>query len=148
MPRQRHRTQTGRSLTMQLRRPHQRRARAVAALFLTAVAVTAISGAGVAAVAEAGASVAAVPQAAAPPCEAWTGGGQPPDPAGTDHDNYLSGVAVLSPCNAWAVGEYYPEQTLIVHWDGTAWTQAPSPDPGTEASLRAVAPVSPSNIWA
>jgi hypothetical protein len=57
-------------------------------------------------------------------------------------------VAVLSPCNAWAVGDYDPTQTLIVHWDGAAWTQVPSPNPGTEAGLRAVAPVSPSNLWA
>src|SRR5215469_2725017 len=154
MPRQRHRTQTGRSLTMQLRRPHQRRARAVAVSFLTAVAVTAISGAGVTATAGTGAAAAIVPTmatagtATAAPCEAWTGGGQPPDPGGADHNNYLSGVAVLSPCNAWAVGEYYPEQTLIAHWDGAAWTQVPSPSPGTEATLHAVAPVSPSDIWA
>src|SRR5215813_9851441 len=100
MPRQRHRTQTGRSPTMQLRRPNQRLARAVAVSFLTAVAVTAIS--------PAGASAATVPAiatagaAAAAPCKAWTGGGQPPDPGGTDHNNYLWSVAVLSPCNAWA----------------------------------------------
>ena len=133
---------------MQPRRPHQRRTRAVAASFLAAVAVTAISGAGVTANAGADAAAATAPKASPAPCEAWTGGGQPPDPGGTDHNNYLSGVAVLSPCNAWAVGEYEPTQTLIAHWDGTAWTQVPSPDPGTEASLRAVAPVSPSDIWA
>jgi len=113
---------------------------------MTAVTVTAIS--------PAGASAATVPAiattgaAAAAPCEAWTGGGQPPDPGGTDHSNYLQSVAVLSPCNAWAVGDYAPAQTLIVHWDGAAWTQVPSPNPGTEAGLRAVAPVSPSNMWA
>jgi len=86
--------------------------------------------------------------AAAAPCEAWTGGGQPPDPGGTEHNNYLWGVAVLSPCNAWAVGDYDPTQTLIVHWDGAAWTQVPSPNPGTDAGLRAVTPVSPSAMWA
>jgi hypothetical protein len=46
------------------------------------------------------------------------------------------------------VGDYDPEQTLIVHWDGAAWTQVPSPDPGTESTLRAVSAVSPSDIWA
>jgi len=121
-------------------RPIQRFARTVAASFITAWAVTGMP--------LAQASAAAIPAAAAPPCEAWTGGQQPPDPGGTDHNNFLWGVAVLSPCNAWAVGDYDPEQTLIVHWDGAAWTQVPSPDPGTEASLRAVAPVSPSDIWA
>ena len=125
---------------MQLRRPRQRLTRAVAASFITAGAVVAIFPAGV--------SAAAVPETSAPPCEAWTGGGQPPDPGGTDHDNFLRGVAVLSPCNAWAVGDYDPTQTLIVHWDGAAWTQVPSPNPGTLASLNAVSPVSASNVWA
>jgi hypothetical protein len=108
----------------------------------------------VAGISPAGASAATVPAvatagaAAAAPCEAWTGGQQPPDPGGSDHNNFLRGVAVLSPCNAWAVGEYEPAQTLIAHWDGEAWTQVPSPNPGTEASLTAVSPVSPSDIWA
>src|SRR5215468_7192712 len=114
MPRQRHRTQTGRGLTMQLRRPNQRLARAVAVSFLTAVAVTAISPAGASAISPAGASAATVPAiatagaAATAPCEAWTGGGQPPDPGGTDHNNYLWSVAVLSPCNAWAAASSPP----------------------------------------
>ena len=125
---------------MQPRRTLQLLARAVTASFITAVALTAIS--------PAGASAAAVPGAGAPPCEAWTGGGQPPDPGGTAHNNELMGVAVLSPCDAWAVGGYEPTQTLIAHWDGAAWTQVPSPSPGTEASLRAVSPVSPTDIWA
>jgi hypothetical protein len=47
----------------------------------------------------------------------------------------LSGVAASSARNAWAVGNYGPstaptEQSLILHWNGTAWTQVPSPDPG------------------
>src|SRR5215472_10205662 len=115
---------------MQPQRPHRRRARAVAASFLTAVAVTAISGAGVTAIARAGTSAATAPKAEAAPCEAWTGGGQPPDPGGTDHSNYLQSVAVLSPCNAWAVGDYDPTQTLIVHWNGSAWKQVKTPNPG------------------
>jgi len=43
-------------------------------------------------------------------------------------------VAVLASCNAWAVGGYFngtgAEQTLIVHWNGSAWTQTASPNPG------------------
>ena len=110
----------------------QRLARAVAALFITAGAVAGI--------ASAGAPAAAIPSAAAAPCVAWTGGEQPPDPGGSGTNNNLWGVAVLSPCNAWAVGNYDPGQTLITHWDGASWTQVPSPDPGTQAR--------PSSVWA
>ena len=39
--------------------------------------------------------------------------------------------------------------TLVEHWDGTAWSVAPSPDPGGSGNfLSAVSAVSPSAIWA
>jgi hypothetical protein len=113
-----------------------------------ALAVCVITAAAVAGVPTAGAHAAALPTAVVTPCVAWTSGQQPPDPAGTSHNNALRGVAVLSPCNAWAVGEYDPELTLIVHWDGRSWTQVPSPSPGTEARLWAVHALSASNVWA
>ena len=72
----------------------------------------------------------------------------------------LTDVAASSASNAWAVG-YYPasppalpmtdDQTLIEHWDGTAWCTVPSPDPGgatRENQLLGVAAISPSNAWA
>jgi hypothetical protein len=82
---------------------------------------------------------------------AWTSGQQPPDPGGTTHNNALRGVAVLSPCNAWAVGEYDPEQTLIVHCDGKSWTRVPSPDPADPTLpqiLYGVAGFSAQDAWA
>jgi hypothetical protein len=57
-------------------------------------------------------------------------------------------VAVLSPCNAWAVGNYDPGQTLITHWDGASWTAVPSPNPGTDDRLSAVTALTASNAWA
>lgn len=66
----------------------------------------------------------------------------------------LSGVAVRSPCDAWAVGtisggDSGPGQTLILHWDGTHWTQIPSPDPGrVDNSLFSVAATSATSAWA
>jgi hypothetical protein len=57
-------------------------------------------------------------------------------------------VAVLSPCNAWAVGSFAPEQTLIVHWDGASWAQVTSPDPGIATTLSGVSAVSASDVWA
>jgi hypothetical protein len=63
-------------------------------------------------------------------------------------------VAATSPDNAWAVGlsgtnrdGSVSEGALILHWDGTAWTRVPSPDPGSE-SVYAVAATSPDNAWA
>jgi hypothetical protein len=47
----------------------------------------------------------------------------------------LNAVQALSPADVWAVGEassgepYALSKTLIVHWDGTAWTRVPSPGP-------------------
>ncbi len=91
--------------------------------------------------------------ASASTCFNWTGV-QPPSPGG--FDNNLFGVAVLSRCNAWAVGAYYNDereigQTLIEHWNGSSWKQVPSPNPGGSSGyniLYGVAAVSRDNIWA
>jgi len=37
---------------------------------------------------------------------------------------------------------------LILHWDGTAWTQVPSPNPARDNVLTGVAATSASNAWA
>ena len=77
-----------------------------------------------------------------------------PNPSGSFTFNVLGGVAATSASNAWAVGEYFhgtTDQTLILHWNGTAWKQAPSPNPGgssTDNALGAVAATSAGNIWA
>jgi hypothetical protein len=89
--------------------------------------------------------------ASASTCVSWTGG-QPPNVSSAD--NELNDVAVLSSCNAWAVGGYFTGavfQTLIEHWNGTAWKLVPSPDPGGSARsniLYGVAATSPGNVWA
>src|SRR2546425_3930791 len=49
--------------------------------------------------------------------------------------NILFGVAAASPTDIWAVGQYQPNsfsgtKTFILHWNGTAWSQVPSPSPG------------------
>jgi hypothetical protein len=97
----------------------------------------------------AGALIAAAPGgASASACVGWTGV-QPPNPGSSR--NFLTGVAVLSPCNAWAVGDYNGttfEQTLIEHWNGSAWKQVPSPNPGGGSFLTSVAATSASNAWA
>jgi len=60
----------------------------------------------------------------------------------------LSGVAATSAGNAWAVGSDGSGKTLIVHWNGTAWTRVPSPSLSGFASLSGVAATSATNAWA
>jgi hypothetical protein len=80
-----------------------------------------------------------------------------PSPGGTSAwaVNTLSGVSALSPTDAWAVGVYqHPSptrhaepKTLVLHWDGTRWTQAATPAlPNSD--LTGVAALSPTRAWA
>ena len=79
-----------------------------------------------------------------------------PNPGGT-RGSALGAVAVTpkSSSSAWAVGSYgigtlNATQTLILHWDGTAWTQVPSPNPGGTGGanlLNAITALSPSSAW-
>jgi hypothetical protein len=79
-----------------------------------------------------------------------------PSPASPTRNNLLAGVAATSATDAWAVGKYHnhaarQDQTLIEHWNGTTWTQVPSPNPSPPRSsnqLTAVAATSASNAWA
>ena len=103
----------------------------------------------VAALVLAGALTSFVPAAAsAATCQAWTGV-QPPSP-GTG--STFNAVAVLSACDAWAVGSdstSSADQTLIEHWDGAAWSVITSPSPGgTDDELQGVRAASPNSIWA
>lgn len=64
----------------------------------------------------------------------------------------LSGVAVGSANDIWAVGNYYNAslsiyQVLIEHWDGTSWSAIPNPSLGV-SELKAVAAISSVNVWA
>ncbi|MEO5951890.1 MAG: hypothetical protein ABIQ44_05400, partial [Chloroflexia bacterium] len=65
----------------------------------------------------------------------------------------LYGVEAASPNDVWAVGYYRPAssplQTLIVHWDGSTWTQVSSPNVGTYgSSLYDISVISAGEIWA
>jgi hypothetical protein len=61
----------------------------------------------------------------------------------------LDGVAATSASNAWATGDNGSGGSLIVHWNGTAWKQVPSPSPSDTANfLNGVAATSASNAWA
>ena len=105
---------------------------------LVLVMVT-VLGAGVSAVAGGGAVQ------AAPAMGRVVSAGTVPSIAGQLH-----GVSADSATDAWAVGfsetNPNPRQTLIVHWNGTAWWRVPQPSPGTGgegAGLTSVSAVSP-----
>jgi hypothetical protein len=74
-----------------------------------------------------------------------------PDPGSADADYSLAGLAATSPSNAWAAGSEYNGSTyrsLILHWDGTAWTTQASPNPGSGGNLSGIAASSAANAWA
>ena len=82
--------------------------------------------------------------------------------------NNLSWVTSTSPTDVWAVGELSNSieltrrilrpgahiaaradpRTFIVHWNGTRWSQVPSPSPGVFDFLQGVGATSTSNAWA
>src|SRR5436305_1360784 len=88
-------------------------------------------------------------RASAATCLSW--GAPPPD---VGEGSHLNGVAATSACDTWAVGYYYDgiaQQTLIEHWNGTAWKVQPSPNPDGSSNpngLAGVAATSSTNAWA
>lgn len=79
------------------------------------------------------------PGTAAAACQQWTGA-EPPSPG--SGDDGLNGVVILGRCDVWAVGQTEdPGQlTLIEHWNGKAWRQVTSPNPGSNNKLNDVSP--------
>jgi hypothetical protein len=71
-------------------------------------------------------------------------------PNGGSQFNDLTGIAVVSANDVWAVGNSNAGfQTLIEHWNGSRWSIVPSPNPGASGnSLNAVVAVSSSDVWA
>jgi hypothetical protein len=71
---------------------------------------------------------------------------QPPNPGSY---NELADVTVRSSSNVWAVGAYDAGsgQSLIVHWDGVAWSRVASPILA-DSGLSGVASSSSTNLWA
>lgn len=81
----------------------------------------------------------------------------PSAPSGTFADT-LAAVAGASAQDVWAVGQYYLDangargsRSLVLHWDGSRWTQVPTPDPlapGHASYLSGVAAPSATGVWA
>jgi hypothetical protein len=65
----------------------------------------------------------------------------------------IRSVAAAPDGSAWAVGytgngSDTTANTVILHWNGTAWTRVPSPDPGHGNYLTGVAATSADSAWA
>jgi hypothetical protein len=77
-----------------------------------------------------------------------------PTPNVGPDSNVLLGVTALAANDVWAVGRYnntalFWLQTLVLHWDGTAWSIVPSPNTQYGANLLdSVAAVAANDIWA
>jgi cell division septation protein DedD len=79
-----------------------------------------------------------------------------PSPNTNNRLNELKGVVAISASNAWAVGNASSGQapanqaTLVLHWNGTAWSIIPSPSPGAAGlnTLYAVSANSANDVWA
>jgi hypothetical protein len=89
----------------------------------------------------------------------WDGAAwmQVPSPNIAGVSNRLTGVAIVSKNDAWAVGytvetENPPtgsSQTITMHWDGNQWSLAPSPDvKDVNNRLYAVRAFSSNDVWA
>ena len=98
-----------------------------------------------------------------PYAERWNGSGwtATPVPLGPVYPSgeqaaQLNGVADIAPGDGWAVGTVsdtssLASQTLAYHWNGTAWTRSPTPDPAGPAQgneLQAVAARGAADVWA
>jgi hypothetical protein len=97
----------------------------------------------------------------APLAERWNGSSWKqttvPYGGGVVHDDFLYAVSARAADDVWAVGDYdhgdpsFAHFTLIERWNGSSWSQVPSPNPGGPSRynfLRGVAAVSASDAWA
>jgi hypothetical protein len=74
-----------------------------------------------------------------------------PNPGGYDVSNELYGVHAVSADDVWAVGHTFTvtlEQTMALHYDGTEWSNVPTPHKSRYSRLRSVDGVAADDIWA
>jgi len=97
-----------------------------------------------------------VPASASPLIEHWDGTAWSAQPFAVPTDGgQFTAVAAISADDAWAVGstggvsEGTGQATMIEHWDGSAWTRVPSPDPpGSANRLSGVTILPNEDAWA
>jgi len=76
-----------------------------------------------------------------------------PSPSPGQDVNSLYGVSALAPNDVWAVGRRRlnptTDITFTIHWDGSQWSEVPSPNIGTTLSeLDDVVVISSEDVWA
>ncbi len=76
-----------------------------------------------------------------------------PSPNKGPFPNGLAAVAAVAPDDVWAVGSWFTkgfvDRTLILHWDGTAWTRVPSPNADVaDNDLVSIAAIATDDVWA
>jgi hypothetical protein len=73
-----------------------------------------------------------------------------PSPNPGADDNLLAAVSALSSNDVWAVGYKggFPYDLLILHWNGTAWSESPAPEPNLNSTLYGVTAIAPNDVWA
>ncbi|HEY1332391.1 MAG TPA: hypothetical protein VGH10_13090 [Actinomycetota bacterium] len=76
-----------------------------------------------------------------------------PSPGRGVFNAFLTSASAVSPDDAWAVGirttESAKDQTLALHWDGSAWSAVPSPNrSGKNNDLNGVAAIATDDVWA
>src|SRR5439155_1577430 len=81
----------------------------------------------------------------------WTVVPSPNGFNGAPQLNFLSGIAVVSANDIWAVGSFFQDEdnTLTLHWNGTAWSVVSTPaiaDSGF-ADLRSAVALSTDAVW-
>jgi hypothetical protein len=80
---------------------------------------------------------------------AWTAAGGPP---ATGVGNVLQGTSAVAAGDAWAAGTQYNAgfvpQTLLMHYDGDAWSRIVSPNQGSGANYLNGVSALPSGVWA
>jgi hypothetical protein len=80
---------------------------------------------------------------------AWTA---VPSPNISNRSHELLDVCAIAPNDVWAVGSWRniggDYQTLIIHWDGSAWSLVPSPNFPGENNLYGVSGTSANDVWA
>src|SRR5438128_687664 len=73
-------------------------------------------------------------------------------PNGGLDNSELHGIAAISQNDVWTEGSYDTSagsifHTLIEHWNGSQWSVARSPSPGTNDFLNDLSAVSASDVW-
>jgi Carboxypeptidase regulatory-like domain len=84
-----------------------------------------------------------------PLIERWNGAAWSSIQPGWNDEGELFGVAAVASNDVWMVGGYQTGgQALIAHWNGSALTVVPHPNPGNFNRLYSITAISANDIWA